>query len=370
MDHPVVNVDVADDVFAAMHNDVMNAPLRPAPPPMIPRPGNRRLRNPFGSMDRHVQMQQAQEMNIEFLKASSALLVTKLTLFNSQMSTLISACTRVSGHADFFGKLSTERPDKLKSLNTSLHALHFVCCLMCEHAERTDETVGFALCLSDLDLITTTLSPDLNCIWHMFDSFEKLTEGLDTMLSTMLSSIPSFLGLPFNEQWFVDSCLRVSVNNKHELVFCGESPMCAICQDAFSDGETIMRFSRNCKHDAANVCSGPACTCKSALHPKCVSLMIMSDRNRHTFKSCPTCRADFCVKDLVLKTVYVPKTVEERSEANKRLLEITKVADQEADVDVILQTPEAPKRLRRPSSNRPSRPSGSPLAFSIEIPRK
>lgn len=318
-----------------------DAPFRP--------PARTRSRLPTepSLLDMHVAKQAARVVNLEFLKTTSVPFAEKLMACSQTLNNMCIVCDRMVDRPSFFGKIYSNRGPSLGLTADLIRKLALSCFTLAKHVLTEDHVVGWTLCVFDLEFLFETMPSRLLFLQYMFEKFETLYAHLDTLCMTVMKTLPELFGLPISDDWSVECCIKAAVNTKHELIFCGEAPSCAICQEAFADGDTIMRFSRGCKHDdPTESCSGPICTCKSALHPKCVALMIRSGRNRHSFRTCPTCRAEFCVKDLTLKTVFVPLSAAERSEAGKRLLEITKAADAEAEVSVSPKTPDAPKRLK------------------------
>ena len=154
--------------------------------------------------------------------------------------------------------------------------------------------------------------PRLLFLATVFSSPREFFENAVLIQDKILENLPELIGVPYSDEWQQKSCIKVAVkHDRFPLAVEAENATCTICQESFTTGEDATIIVRQCNrfHSSwSRCCEGPECKCSNGLfHAECINSWILEAEGPKTFRKCPTCRAEFCVKDLEIHTVAVPQ---------------------------------------------------------------
>lgn len=142
-------------------------------------------------------------------------------------------------------------------------------------------------------------------------------EAEETALSWFLRQIPNFLdgfhenqqliGKKISKDWInydIVYNLSITATRRHEKI--SDKKECSICKNDFSHCKKVYGFQRRChlypfKNDVSQ-CVGHTCQCiedGGIFHSECLAELLFAQQNRRTYAKCPTCNAEWCMKDLI-----------------------------------------------------------------------
>ncbi len=291
-------------------------------------------RLPYDTLDEGLQLLEKEVAFLELLatKDDTSLKIKACSL---KIEAIIDACntTLSASEQDFFSRLSATRHvdisttiDKLKELRSFLERM----------AEAfLQENMAFIVSSANFILQHARCWLGVGCLADCFSSPEKFMESITDMHMLVLHSFPCLIGIPYDNLWVKESYARAARDcTRFPIAIRQEDSMCVICHEPVDHEESILTFERNCRPTEGGCCQGPSCKCKQIMHKDCLSNMILSDQMHFTFKTCPTCRAEFCVRDLELHVVSIiprRRRLLEEKEGNKRARVITIPDDEEEE---------------------------------------